>query len=259
MEGLTVALFDLTGRKAFVTGASRGIGQAIAVALAQAGADVALVARSEDGLAATAAQIAGCGREAFVIPADVTRQEAVDGAVAAANERLGHVDVVVNNAGGSNFAVPFLDLRLPGWDKLMRLNLDSAMYVCHAIGGHLVGRGGGSVINVASVAGLVGSPFLSPYGAAKAGLVSLTKSLAVEWAAMGVRVNALCPGWTATELNRNLWGDEAAGKATIATVPMRRWGKAEEMTGAAVFLASDASSYMTGQALVIDGGQTALA
>jgi NAD(P)-dependent dehydrogenase (short-subunit alcohol dehydrogenase family) len=259
MEGLTVALFDLTGRKAFVTGASRGIGQAIAVALAQAGADVALVARSEDGLAATAAQIAGCGREAVVIPADVTRQEAVEGAVAAAIDRLGHVDVVVNNAGGSNFAVPFLDLRLPGWDKLIRLNLDSAMYVCHAVGGHLVGRGGGSVINVASVAGLVGSPFLSPYGAAKAGLVSLTKSLAVEWAAMGVRVNALCPGWTATELNRNLWGDEAAGKATVATVPMRRWGRAEEMTGAAVFLASDASSYMTGQALVIDGGQTALA
>jgi 2-deoxy-D-gluconate 3-dehydrogenase len=183
----------------------------------------------------------------------------VEGAVAAAIDRLGHVDVVVNNAGGSNFAVPFLDLRLPGWDKLMRLNLDSAMYVCHAIGGHLVGRGGGSVINVASVAGLVGSPFLSPYGAAKAGLVSLTKSLAVEWAAMGVRVNALCPGWTATELNRNLWGDEAAGEATVATVPMRRWGRAEEMTGAAVFLASDASSYMTGQTLVIDGGQTALA
>ena len=258
MEGLTVTLFDLTGRKAFVTGASRGIGQAIAVALAQAGADVALVARSEDGLAATAAQVAACGRDAFVIPADVTRQQAVEAAVATAIERLGHVDVVVNNAGGSNFAVPFLDLRLPGWDKLIKLNLDSAMYVCHAIGGHLVGRGTGSVINVASVAGLVGSPFLSPYAAAKAGLVSLTKSLAVEWAALGVRVNAICPGWTATELNRNLWEDETAGKATIATVPMQRWGRAEEMAGAAVFLASNASSYMTGQALASDGGQTAL-
>jgi NAD(P)-dependent dehydrogenase (short-subunit alcohol dehydrogenase family) len=258
MEGLTVTLFDLTGRKAFVTGASRGIGQAIAIALAQAGADVALVARSEDGLAATAAQVAACGREAFVIPADVTRQAAVEEAVAAAIDRLGHVDVVVNNAGGSNFTVPFLDLRLPGWDKLIKLNLDSAMYVCHAIGGHLVSRGKGSVINVASVAGLVGTPFLSPYGAAKAGLISLTKTLAIEWGALGVRVNALCPGWTATDLNRNLWEDEAAGKATIAGVPMQRWGRAEEMTGAAVFLASDASSYMTGQALAIDGGQTAL-
>ena len=249
--------FDLTGKKAFVTGASRGIGQAIAVALAQAGADVALVARSEDGLAATAAAVAAAGREAHVIPADVTSQPEVAGAVATALHRLGHVDIVVNNAGGSNFTVPFLSMRLPGWDKLMRLNLDSAMYVCHAVGGHLIERGQGSIINVASVAGLVGSPFLSPYGAAKAGLISLTKSLAVEWAAHGVRVNALCPGWTATDLNRTLWEDETAGKATVASVPMQRWGRVEEMTGPALFLASDASSYMTGQALVIDGGQTA--
>ena len=258
MERLTLTPFDLTGKKALVTGASRGIGQAIAVGLAQAGADVAVVARSEEGLAGTAKQIAGYGREAHVIPADVTQQQAVEAAVAAAIGHLGHVDVVVNNAGGSNFAVPFLDLRLPGWDKIIRLNLDSAMYVCHAIGGHLAGRGQGSVINVASVAGLVGSPTLSPYGAAKAGLISLTKSLAVEWAAHGIRVNALCPGWTATDLNRNLWRDEQAGPATVATVPMRRWGRAEEMVGPAVFLASDASSYMTGQTLVVDGGQTAL-
>jgi len=228
-----VSLFDLTGKKAFVTGASRGIGQAIAVTLAEAGADLALVARGEEGLAATAEQVAGHGRKAFVIAADVTDADAVSRAVAAAIEQLGHVDIVVNNAGGSNFMVPFLDLRLPGWDKLLRLNLTSA-------------------------AGLTASPFVSPYGAAKAGLISLTKTLAVEWAASGVRVNALCPGWTATELNRNLWGDEAASKATIASVPMQRWGRAEEMTGPALFLASDASSYMTGQVLVIDGGQTAL-
>ena len=250
--------FDLTGRKAFVTGASRGIGQAISLALAQAGADLALVARGEEGLAATAEQITDCGREAHIIAADVTRQDSVEDTIAAAIRALGHVDIVVNNAGGSNFAVPFLDLRLAGWDKLIRLNLDSAMYVCHAIGDHLVGRGKGSVINVASVAGLIGSPFLAPYGAAKAGLISLTKTLAVEWAARGVRVNALCPGWTATDLNRNLWDDDTAGKATVATVPMQRWGRAEEMTGPAVFLASDASSYMTGQVLVVDGGQTAL-
>jgi NAD(P)-dependent dehydrogenase (short-subunit alcohol dehydrogenase family) len=253
-----VTPFDLTGRKAFVTGASRGIGQAIAVALAQAGADLALVARGEEGLAATAKQITDCGREAHIIAADVTRQDSVEDTIAAAIRALGHVDIVVNNAGGSNFAVPFLDLRLAGWDKLIRLNLDSAMYVCHAIGDHLVGRGKGSVINVASVAGLIGSPFLAPYGAAKAGLISLTKTLAVEWAARGVRVNALCPGWTATDLNRNLWDDDTAGKATVATVPMQRWGRAEEMTGPAVFLASEASSYMTGQVLVVDGGQTAL-
>ena len=258
VEGLSVPLFDLTGKKAFITGASRGIGQAIAVALAGAGADLALVARSEDGLAETAAQVTALGRKAFVIPADVTQQEPVAAAVAGAIDQLGYVDIVVNNAGGSSFMVPFLDLRLTGWDKLIRLNLDSAMYVCHAIGPHLVERGSGSVINVASVAGVSAAPFLAPYGAAKAGLISLTKSLAVEWAAQGIRVNALCPGWTATDLNRNLWEDETAGPATVATVPMRRWGRADEMSGPAVFLASEASSYMTGQVLLIDGGQTAI-
>jgi NAD(P)-dependent dehydrogenase (short-subunit alcohol dehydrogenase family) len=256
MEGLIVSLFDLTGKTAFVTGASRGIGKAIAIALAEAGADVALIARSQDGLAETASDIEVLGRRAVVIPADVTSQQAVADAAAAAIEALGHVDVVVNNAGGSNFMVGFRDLRLSGWEKLMRLNLDSAVYVCHAFAGHLLDRREGSVINVASVAGVAASPFLSPCGAAKAGLISLTKSLAVEWGAEGVRVNALCPGWTATDLNRGLWADPVAGPATIANVPMRRWGEAREMAGPAVFLASAASSYMTGQVVVIDGGQT---
>jgi len=252
-----VGLFDLTGKTALVTGASRGIGRAIAVAFADAGADVALVARSADGLAETAEAVTAVGRKAFVIPADVTSYDAVADAVAAAIDRLGYLDIVVNNAGGSNFMVPFRDLRLSGWDKLIQLNLSSAVYVCHAAAGHLLDRGHGSVINVASVAGVAASPTMSPYGAAKAGLISLTKSLAVEWAAAGVRVNALCPGWTATELNRTLWEDPVIGPATIATTPMGRWASAEEMAGPAVFLASDASSYLTGQALVVDGGQTA--
>jgi 2-deoxy-D-gluconate 3-dehydrogenase len=248
--------FDLTGKNAFVTGASRGIGQAIAVALAEAGADVALVARSADGLAETAADITALGRKAFVLPADVTSQPVVADAAAAAIDALGWVDIVVNNAGGSNFMVGFRDLRLSGWDKIMRLNLDSAVYTCHAFAGHLLERQQGSVINVASVAGVMASPFLGPYGAAKAGLISLTKTLAAEWGGEGIRVNALCPGWTATDLNRNLWEDPEAGPATVASVPMRRWGRAEEMAGPAVFLASAASSYMTGQVLLVDGGQT---
>jgi 2-deoxy-D-gluconate 3-dehydrogenase len=253
---MSASPFDLTGKTAFVTGASRGIGRVIAVALAAAGADLALIARSEDGLAETARAVSEHGRKAFVIPADVTSEEAVAAAVAEAIEQLGHLDIVVNNAGGSNFMVPFAELRLPGWDKIMKLNASSAVYVCHAVARHLLDRGTGSVINIASVAGLLGAPFISPYGAAKAAVISLTKSLAAEWAAQGVRVNALCPGWTATELNRNLWGDETAGPATVATVPMRRWARPEEMAGPAVFLASDASSYMTGQTLVVDGGQT---
>jgi 2-deoxy-D-gluconate 3-dehydrogenase len=253
---MTVSLFDLTGKTAFVTGASRGIGRAIAVAFADAGADVALVARSADGLAETAEAIDAVGRKAFVIPADVTDYDVVADAVAEAIDKLGVVDIVVNNAGGSNFMVPFRELRLSGWDKLIELNLSSAVYVCHAFAGHLLDRGQGSVINVASVAGVAASPLITPYGAAKAGLISLTKTLAVEWAAAGVRVNALCPGWTATELNRTLWEDPVAGPATIATTPMGRWASAEEMAGPAVFLATEASSYMTGQTLIIDGGQT---
>ncbi len=254
-----MSLFDLTGKNAFVTGASRGIGKVIAVALADAGADVALVARSADGLAETAEAITAVGRQALVIPTDVTGQEAVANAAARAIDELGYVDIVVNNAGGSNFMVPFRDLRLTGWDKLIQLNLSSAVFVCHAFAGHMLDRGKGSVINVASVAGVASAPLMSPYGAAKAALISLTKSLAVEWGAGGVRVNALCPGWTATDLNRTLWEDPVAGPATIANVPMRRWGNPEEMAGAAIFLASDASSFMTGQAIVVDGGQTASA
>ena len=254
-----MGLFDLEGKNAFVTGASRGIGRVIAVAFAEAGADVALVARSADGLAETADAIGVLGRKAVVIPADVTSYDAVADAVSRAIDQLGSLDVVVNNAGGSNFMVPFRDLRLSGWDKLIRLNLSSTVYVCHAVAGHLLDRGRGSVINVASVAGVASSPTMTPYGASKAAVISLTKSLAVEWAKEGVRVNALCPGWTATDLNRTLWEDPVIGPATIATTPMGRWASAEEMAGPAVFLASDASSYMTGQALVVDGGQTASA
>jgi 2-deoxy-D-gluconate 3-dehydrogenase len=256
-RGDTVGAFTLEGKKALVTGASKGIGKAIALAYAEAGADVALVSRSAEALAEVAKEVEALGRQAVVIPADLTDRDAASAAVHASIERLGHLDIVVNNAGGSNFLVEFKDLRLAGWDKIMRLNLDSAMAVCHAVAPHLLERGSGSVINVASVAAL-GAPFLAPYAAAKAGVVALTKTLAVEWALSGVRVNALCPGWTATELNRNLWADEASNQATVANVPMRRWGTVAEMAQPAVFLAGDASAYMTGQVLFIDGGATAI-
>jgi len=254
-----VTAFDLTGKKAFVTGASRGIGRVIAVALAAAGADVAIAARSQDGLAETAREVTALGRKAFAFPLDVTRQEDVAATVTEAIKMLGHLDIVFNNAGGSNFMVPFLDMRISGWEKVLRLNLDSTVYVCQAVGPHLRERGSGSVINVASVAGLAAAPGLVPYGASKAAVVSLTRTLAVEWAPLGIRVNALCPGWTATDLNKNLWDGPDGGQATVANVPMRRWAKPEEMAGPAVFLASDASSYMTGQVLVVDGGQLASA
>jgi NAD(P)-dependent dehydrogenase (short-subunit alcohol dehydrogenase family) len=256
---VTTELFSLTGKKALVTGASRGIGQVIAVAFAEAGADVALAARGAEGLAATAARVRDFGREAVEIPADLTSQDAAGAVVTEAIAKLGQLDIVVNNAGGSNFVVPFLDMRMSGWEKVLRLNLDATMWICQAAGAHMTSRGSGSVVNVASVAGLAAAPFLASYGAAKAAVVSLTKTLASEWARAGVRVNALCPGWTATELNRGLWDTPDGGQATIANVPMGRWARAAEMAGPAVFLASEASSYMTGQVLVVDGGQTTMA
>jgi 2-deoxy-D-gluconate 3-dehydrogenase len=256
---VTEQLFSLAGKKALVTGASRGIGQVIAVELARAGADVALVARTHAGLAETGAAVRDLGRQAVEIHADLTSRDAAGEVVKVALAELGQLDIVVNNAGGSSFAVPFLETRQSGWDKVLRLNLDTTMWICQAAGAHMTARGTGSVINVASVAGLAGAPFLAAYGAAKAAVVGLTKTLAVEWGRSGVRVNALCPGWTATDLNRVMWDTPDGGAATIVNVPMARWGRPEEMAGPAVFLASDASSFMTGQVLIIDGGQTATA
>lgn len=250
-------MIDLAGKTALVTGASRGIGRAIALGYAAAGADLALVARGEAGLRSVAAEVAATGRRALVLPCDVTDRDAVRRTVAAALAELSHLDVLVNNAGGTSFAVPFAELRFSGWTKVMATNLDSAVHVTQALAPHLLERRTGSVLNVASIAALAGAERLTPYGAAKAALLSLTRSLALEWGRHGVRVNALCPGWTATDLNRNLWTDPAASAELIRDVPLGRWARPEEMVGAAVWLASDAASYVTGQAIVVDGGLTA--
>ncbi len=249
--------FDLQGRTALVTGASRGIGRAIAIGYAEAGADVALNARTAENLKETAEAVEALGRRAVLVPADVTDRDAAQRMVHEAIAELGQVDVVVNNAGGTSFVVPFTDLRFDGWEKVLRLNTSSIVHVMQAVGPHLLDRGRGSVVNVSSVAGLGGTPLLAPYGASKAAVISLTRSVAIEWASRGVRVNALCPGWTATDLNRVLWENEEASRAMTARIPMGRWGRAEEMVGAALFLGSDASSYVTGQAIVVDGGITA--
>jgi NAD(P)-dependent dehydrogenase (short-subunit alcohol dehydrogenase family) len=249
--------FDLTGKTALVTGASRGIGRALAVGLAAAGADVALSARDVAALEQVRAEVEGLGRKAFVLPADVTDGDACRGLVDDAVAALGHLDVLVNNAGGSTFFGPLLDLRFSGWEKTMRLNVDSVVHLSQAAGRHMVARGGGSVINVSSVAGLTATPMMAAYGASKAAVISLTKTLAQEWGGSGVRVNALCPGWTRTDLNRDLWSGPDEGASWVAGQALKRWASVEEMVGPTVFLAGDASSYVTGQALVVDGGQTA--
>lgn len=250
--------FSLEGRRALVTGASRGIGRGIALAFAQAGADVALSARDETKLAEVAGLIEGFGRKAIVVPADVFDGDALRAAVDAAAVGLGGLDTVVNNAGGNSFSVPLATMRTAGWEKTFRLNVESVVHVCQAAIPHLMASGNASVINLSSIAALDGAPMMSHYGAAKAAITSLTKSLAVEWAYAGIRVNALVPGWIETDLTDFLRASEETEDLALSRVPMHRWGTVQEIAEPAVFLASDASAFMTGQALIVDGGLTVM-
>ena len=250
--------FRLDDRTALVTGASRGIGRAIAIAYAAAGADVALLARDAATLAEVASEVTALGRRAIVLQCDVTDAEAVAAAAASAIEQLGHLDVLVNNAGGNSFSMPLSSMRFSGWERTLRLNLDSTVHVIQAVLPHLLENKRGSIINVSSVAGLRGAPLMSHYGAAKAAVLSLTQSLAVETAWAGVRVNALVPGWIETDLTGFLRATDDTETALLDRVPMSRWGTPTEIAEPAVFLASDASSFMTGQHLVIDGGLSAM-
>ena len=249
--------FDLTGRRALVTGASRGIGREIALAYARAGADVAVLARNAELLEVVAGEVRALGRRAVIATADVLDADATRATTAEAIEALGGLDILVNNAGGNSFSTPVASMRMSGWEKTMRLNLDSIVHVTQ-VSLPALGEGGGAIINVSSVAGLRGAPTMAHYGAAKAALISLTQSLAVETAWMGVRVNALVPGWIETDLTDFLRASDDAERAALSRVPMQRWGRVEEIAEPAVFLASDAASFMTGQVLVVDGGLSAM-
>lgn len=249
---------QLEGKKAIVTGASRGIGRDIAIEFARQGADVAVLARSQDLLDEVASQISETGRKAVVKTADVTDEQQITSAIAQAIADLGGVDVVVNNAGGNSFSSPVVGMRFSGWQKTQRLNVESTVHVLQAVGPVLLGQKSGSVINLASVAGLRGAPMMSHYGAAKAAIISLTRSLAVEWAWANVRVNTLLPGWIETDLTQFLRDAPDAGAGALSRVPMQRWGQPGEIAAGAVFLASDASSFMTGQELILDGGLSAM-
>ncbi|MEI8056322.1 MAG: SDR family NAD(P)-dependent oxidoreductase [Actinomycetes bacterium] len=249
--------FRLDGKTALVTGSSRGIGRAIAQTFAEAGADVALLARDAEQLAEVAAIVESFGQRVIVLPCDVMDPAAIDQAVATAISSLGHLDVVVNNAGGNSFSRPVVGMRFSGWERTFALNLDSAVHVLQAALPHMLQRGSGSIINVSSLTALRGAPLMAHYAASKAALVSLTQSLAIETAAAGLRVNALLPGWVETDLTAFLRDDDSIGAPLIARVPMARWGGVEEIAAPALFLASDASSFMTGQTLVVDGGLSA--
>jgi NAD(P)-dependent dehydrogenase (short-subunit alcohol dehydrogenase family) len=247
------ASLRLDGRTALVTGASRGIGRQAALTLAGAGATVVLAARSKEELAATAAEARRAGApDALVAVTDVLDEAAVEAAVTAAVEGTGRLDVVVNVAGGQRFTAYVADTRTEGWDKVVALNLRSVFIGCRAALPHL--PTGGSIVNVASIAGFTASPGLAAYGAAKAGVAALTRTLAVEAAPLGVRVNCLAPGWVRTELTQRMWSDPETSRALVAQIPLGRWADVEELAAPLLLLASDAGSYITGATLVVDGG-----
>ncbi|MFQ5894354.1 MAG: SDR family NAD(P)-dependent oxidoreductase [Nitrospinota bacterium] len=253
---MALPIFDLSGKVALVTGGGTGLGKAMALGLAGAGADLILASRTLARLQGAKAEVEALGRHALALPLDVAKPEEADACVSGAVDWQGHLDILVNNAGVA--ADAFLVEQSPEeWDRVMATNLRGAFLMCRAVGPHMVGRGQGKVINIASVVGLIGMPSLTAYSASKGGLIQLTRSLALEWARYSVQVNALCPGYFLTELNRPFLESEAGRRLIQRQIPLRRAGRPEELQGAVVFLASSASDFMTGAVLAVDGGQSA--
>jgi len=249
--------FRLDGKIALVTGGARGLGQTMATALAEAGADVALAGRSLETAEAAAKGIASAtGRRARAFAADVTLQADIDRLVGDVESALGPIDILINNAG-VNIRGPITQLTEADWDTVVDTNLKGPFLCARAIGPRMVSRGWGRVINMASVLGVIALAGRAPYASSKAGIINLTRVLALEWAGTGVTANAICPGAFATEMNRTLLDDPVKYKEFVSRIPMGRWGELDELAGAAVFLASPAASYVTGSALFVDGGWTA--
>jgi NAD(P)-dependent dehydrogenase (short-subunit alcohol dehydrogenase family) len=249
------SLFDLTGKVALVTGASKGLGSAIAVGLAQAGARLALCARSREGLAATKAAVEAAGGEAHTFEMDVLSRASVRDAVAAAVADLGRIDILVNNAG-VNVRKPTLELEEEEWDRVVDTNLKGYFLVAQAVGAHMVARRSGKVINVSSIFGAVGMNNQLAYATSKGGVVQLTKVMAIEWAPHGVTVNAVGPTYFETPLVAALRNDPERFRFINERTPMGRWGQPEELVGTIVYLAAPASDFVTGQTVYVDGGWT---
>ena len=246
-------VFGLTGRTALVTGASSGLGRHFAGVLARAGAAVALAARRTGLLEDAAQAIVSAGGQAITLAMDVNDAGAVAAGVAEVEHRLGRLDILVNNAGVT-VTRPFLDLPEADWDHVVDTNLKGCFLVAQAAARAMVRRGGGgSIVNVASILGLRVAGQLAPYAAAKAGLVRLSQAMALELARHRIRVNALCPGYMATELNQDFFAGDS-GAAMIKRIPQRRLGRMEELDGPLLLLCSDAGSYMTGSVIAVDGG-----
>jgi len=243
--------FNLSGKVAVVTGANTGIGAGIAIALAEAGADVALVGRSLP--LETAGVIASFGRKAEIISADLSTIEPVDRIVDEAVEKLGRIDILVNNAGiiRRNDSIDFTE---EDWDAVVDTNLKSVFFLCQAAAKKMIPQGSGKIINIASMLTFQGGIRVPSYTASKSGIGGLTKLLANEWAAKHINVNAIAPGYIATNNTAALQADEARNKSIMDRIPAGRWGSPDDLGGAAVFLASSASDYVQGHVLAVDGG-----
>jgi NAD(P)-dependent dehydrogenase (short-subunit alcohol dehydrogenase family) len=249
------ALFDLTGRAAIVTGASRGLGQTFARALAKAGADVAITSRTLDSLRPFQRELESMGRRAVPLALDVRDEASIRQMADAAHRALGRIDILVNNAG-CNVRKPAADVTWQDWNLVLDTNLRGAFFVAQAVARHMLPRGSGRIINIGSVTSVFGYAGLGPYGASRGGIRQLTMSLADDWGPHGITVNCLAPGWFETEQNRVMYDDPEWVAYLIDRIPLKRPGRPDDLEGSIVFLASDASAYITGQTLLVDGGIT---
>jgi NAD(P)-dependent dehydrogenase (short-subunit alcohol dehydrogenase family) len=249
--------FRLDGKVAFVTGGARGLGRTMATALAQAGADVAIAGRTRSTCDEAAAAIRDAtGRRCGGFCADVTIAADVDRVVGEVETEFGQIDILINNAG-NNIRGAIDQLSEADWDSVLDTNLKGPFLVSRAVGPRMVKRGWGRIVNLGSILSVIALPGRAPYASAKAGVLNLGRVLGLEWAGTGVTVNTICPGPFATDMNRQLLEDPVKYQEFIKLIPMGRWGELEELAGAVVFLSSDASSFITGSALFVDGGWTA--